>query len=478
MPNIDITRADPTRLPELKAALAACPDAQVLEPIKMDDIRIGGHVLEQLPEVIRGHAAGRRVLLVQGSTPMRRGDADLKAQVNAMLAREFDLRRIVLDSSRGLHADDTHSAVIEAAIRQGTDCVVALGGGTMADLCKHAVHETDLSLPLVIVQTALSVNAFSDGVAVMIKQGVKRTVPAKYPNALLIDSDVIRSAPQDMNAAGYGDLCATWTAPADWLLAHTLEMNPKYHPAPGLLLTDQCRELLGRSADLRRRDPEALMLLARVLTLSGLSMGIAGESTPCSGSEHLISHLIDMSADARGQQLCYHGAQVSIGSILCCIAWHRFLTEFDPAKVDLDRCYPDAGAMRGMVLEGFRWLDGTGAAAEECWKDYEKKLAAWKAARGAFERFLAHWDEFRAQASALVIPPEELCARMAQAGAPKRFSQLTPSVDRKTARWAALDSCLMRNRFVLTDLLFFLGWWNGDFVDDLFARADALDAGY
>jgi len=473
-----ISMADPAKLDELKKALAECENSEVLDPIKMDTIIIGENALERLPEVVSRHAAGGRVLMVVDTTYIARGNSDLKAEVGKLLGKKFELSLVALDSSHGLHADDKASAIVEKAIAEGIDCVVGVGSGTITDLCKNAVHETDISIPLVIVQTALSVNAFSDGVAVMIKNGVKRTVPAKYPTALIIDLDVIKSAPADMNVAGYGDLCATWTAPADWLLAHTLSMNPKYHSAPGELLTEQCRELLRRSADIKKKDPEALMLLARVLTLSGLSMGIAGESTPCSGSEHLISHLIDMSADVRGKALCYHGAQVSIGSILCCIAWNRFLRDFDPKKVDIDACYPDEDEMHRRVRDAFLWLDKTGAASEECWRDYAKKLERWKEVRPEFEKFLADWDDFKAKAEKLVVEPEYLCQCMTEAGAPKRFRDLNPSVDRDTANWAANNSCLMRNRFVITDLLFFLGWWDRDFVESLFREADGLDAGY
>ena len=38
-----------------------------------------------------------------------------------------------------------------------------------------------------VVQTAASVNAFSDDMAVLLKAGAKRTVPSRWPDALLVD---------------------------------------------------------------------------------------------------------------------------------------------------------------------------------------------------------------------------------------------------------------------------------------------------
>ena len=66
---------------------------------------------------------------------------------------------------------------------------------------------------------------------------------------------------------------------------------------------------------------------------------------------------------------------------------------------------------------------------------------------------------------------------MHQAGAPTRYFQMTPSIDPQTARWALKNCHLYRNRFTLSDLLFYLGWWNDAFIERLIARAEALDAG-
>ena len=57
-------------------------------------------------------------------------------------------------------------------------------------------------IPFVVVQTAFSVNAFSDDMAVLLADGVKRTVPSRWPDALVVDLGVIADAPAAMNQAG------------------------------------------------------------------------------------------------------------------------------------------------------------------------------------------------------------------------------------------------------------------------------------
>ena len=472
-----LTRADPTDLAALRAALRDSDPSNILHPIKMDEIFIQRNAVELLPQIISGQTGGDKVLLVTDSTPYFREAASLKEMIFFLLDRHFQVDWLVLhNEAADLHADDANSKRIQDAMR-GRDCVVGVGGGTITDLCKDAVHQQGKNKPLVIVQTALSVNAFSDGVSVMLKNGVKRTVESCYPNVLVIDLDAVQKAPAERNLAGYGDLMATWTAPVDWYLAHRIGMNPNYHEAPSLILRPQLRELMKQSGQLAKMETDTLSLLARVLTLSGLSMGIAGESSPASGTEHIISHLIDMSADVRGQNVAFHGAQVAVGAVLAAIAWDFLLKEFDPKSVDIGACFPSFDEMKPKVFAAFSWLDETQHAAFECWKDYEKKLTKWHAAKADFCALLANWDAFKAEVAQMVLPPEYICECMQRAGAPTRYSGLTPAVDAKTARWAMNNCHLFRNRFTLSDLLYFLGWWNEGFVERILARADAIGAG-
>ena len=115
-----------------------------------------------------------------------------------------------------------------------------------------------------------------------------------------------------------------WTAPADWYLASAVGMDDSYHPAPVGMLRERDRGLLAGAAGLRRREPAMLDRLARVLTLSGISLGVAGKTAPLSGTEHLVSHLIDMAAEGRDRPLALHGAQVAVAAVPVAAAWEIF----------------------------------------------------------------------------------------------------------------------------------------------------------
>ena len=97
------------------------------------------------------------------------------------------------------------------------DTVLAIGGGQAIDLGKYIAWKRGLRL--VSAPTILSVDAFVTPAA-----GVRRGHRVEYvgqtsPDPLVIDYDLIRTAPRDLNIAGVGDLLSIHTACFDWELA-------------------------------------------------------------------------------------------------------------------------------------------------------------------------------------------------------------------------------------------------------------------
>lgn len=475
-----LARADATKLDELHEIMMAQENSERLCDIGMKKINIGHGAAAGICDAVKALTDGKKVLMVTGPTEiLDTAGANVKEKILALLKAEYEVEWLVISEPDSIvHATPENAEKIQAHF-EGVDCVVGIGGGTICDLCKYSTYyyNKENPLPLVIVQTALSVNAFSDNSSVMLFNGVKRTVHSRYPLILIIDMDIIAAAPAEMNVSGYGDLIATWTAPVDWYLGNVLGVGKNFHTAPSDMIRTQCEELLENSEKLAAGDSKVLGDLANVLTLSGLSMGLADESSPASGSEHVMSHLIDMASKVRHTGICYHGTQVAVSGIISCIIWDYLLNEFDPRAVDLDCCYPTAEEMEPKVKGAFAWLDETGSASNECWADYQKKLAAWTANRKKFEAFLADFDEFKERVATWVKKPEYIAECMHKANAPCRYSVLNFPVDEKTVRWAITNCHLMRNRFSVIDLLHFTGVWNDEFVQMLLDRAEAMDAG-
>lgn len=443
--------------------------AHPLRPIEIAEILLGADVLPQLPAVLQraGIGTGTTVVLVMDTIPMRRGEQALKPFVQALLHDTgYMVEPLWLEGDQyGLvHADFTQVERVYAALRPGI-ALVALGSGTITDIAKHAAYLYDLSRqeqkPMVYIccQTANSVTAFAANMAVLLKDGVKRTIPSRYPTAIISDLRVLASAPRAMTLAGLGDCCARFVAYGDWYLASALGLVDFYSEVPLALLANLESVLTAHATAIGQRTLEGEAVVARALLLAGIAQSIVNMSAPISGTEHVISHVLDMIADHYGRGLALHGAQVGVATLTAAHLYQRFLDTFDPRTLNLDECYPTNTTMQAHIQQLFAPIDSDGAMAQECWNDYHTKLALWRQRRPHFAQFCAHWqDEHRPKLAALISSPDKIRTIFAQAGAPLTPNDLNPSISQEEYDFAVNNGHFIRQRFVLGDLLYFMGF--------------------
>jgi glycerol-1-phosphate dehydrogenase [NAD(P)+] len=463
---------DPTDLDGLRRQLAADPTGRQ-RPIGLGTVRIGPDALRHLADDVASVRRDGTVVVVVDETPIHRAGRDLKADVAATLAERFPTTTTTLRAPNGeLHADADALAQADAGIADA-GCVVSVGSGTVTDVAKDASMRAG-NIPFVVVQTAVSVNAFSDDMAVLLRDGVKRTVPSRWPDVLIVDLGVIADAPPAMNRAGFGELCSMFTAPADWYLASAVGLDDGYDPGVVRLFRDGADRLLEGARRVAANEPEMLAELAGRMTLTGIAMGVAGRTAPLSGTEHLLSHLLDMAAGVDGRPLAFHGAQVGVASVLAATIWSDTLDRLDPRLLANDRAFPTPDAVKRRVRAAFDPLDPTGRMADECWHDVARKLVRWHAARPTIEAFAADWETHQAALRGLATTPDVLARALAEAGAPARIADLDPPAPEPTVRWALRALPLMRDRFTVADLRFFAGGWDDATVDDLLARSGIL----
>jgi glycerol-1-phosphate dehydrogenase [NAD(P)+] len=468
---------DATALDELRRRLGP-----TRRPIGMRRIRLGADVLDRLPDDVDEVRRPGDVLVVMDRTPMRRRGDDLKATVVAALERRFATRTAVLGTAgHELHADEAASAVLDARIADGSPvgCIVAVGSGTITDLAKDASMRAG-DLPFVVVQTAASVNAFTDDMAVLLRDGVKRTVPSRWPDVVIADTDVLASTPRPMHLAGLGELCSMFTAPGDWYLARATGMDDTFDPEVVALFRDGADEVLESASRMRsiEGDPDMLDELAGRMALTGIAMGVAGRTAPLSGTEHLVSHLLDMRAAAAGHETGLHGAQVGVASVLAATIWHDTLDAFDPSSLMAawGRLADDPAAIEQRVRAAFDPLDPSGRMADECWRDVRRKTERWATKRAEVVAFVEDWDAHRATLRELVAPPARLRAALTDAGAAATVTALQPPATEAVVRWALTALPLMRDRFTIADLRFLAGDWTTATIDRLLDASGILEA--
>jgi glycerol-1-phosphate dehydrogenase [NAD(P)+] len=459
----------------LRDRLAAAPDAACLQPLGLGRIVAGPDVLLSLREVTAEllEDDSGPVAVLADATPMLRDRADLKAAVRALLEPDREVIPVLVGPADGqAHADEKTVAAAGAGA-EGASAIVTVASGTVADIGKTVAR--DLGIPHLIVQTAASVNGFADDQSVLLRNGVKRTVPSAWPDVLVLDGAILAEAPPQMNRAGFGDLVSMFTAGPDWYLASELGFDDGFSATAVELGRDHGEELLELAPALAHNDAATVVRLAEILAVSGISMGVAGRTAPSSGMEHTISHMLEMAAERRGTATALHGAKVGVATVVAALTWRHLRRRLAAGEVELR--FPTEAEMEERVRGAFAELDPSGAMGEECWSDYRLKLARWHECRAVAENFLSNWDGQEGRIDALGVDPARLIESMRAACAPVRFSELDPAVDAETARWAIANCHLMRNRFTVADLACFAGLWEAEGVERVLAEAAELGAG-
>ena len=186
--------------------------------------------------------------------------------------------------------------------------VFGVGGGTKIDVAK--LSSARRGVPFISVPTTAS----HDGVASPLSsvKGLEKpfSIMAQAPVAIIADTNIIAQTPHRFIASGCGDVVAKFTAVRDWKLA-SIERNEYYGEYAASLALMSARLVMRNASFIKPENEEGLRVLLEALISCGVAMSIAGSSRPCSGSEHLFSHALDIIKPNRA----LHGEQCGVGTI-------------------------------------------------------------------------------------------------------------------------------------------------------------------
>jgi len=187
--------------------------------------------------------------------------------------------------------------------------LIGVGGGTKIDAAK--LSSARQGIPFISVPTTLSHDGIASPLASVKGLDKPYSVMAQAPLAIIADTDIIAQAPWRSVISGCGDAIAKFTAVKDWQLAH--EEKDEYYGEYAASLALMSATLVMENAKLiQPGSDDGLRVLLEALISCGVAMSIAGSSRPCSGSEHLFSHALDMVKCPHAM----HGEQCGVGSVL------------------------------------------------------------------------------------------------------------------------------------------------------------------
>jgi len=355
----------------------------------------------------------------------------LGSRVQQSIASSFKTLLVVLSGRP--HADLETIEKLRQLSREA-DAFVAVGSGTINDLCKYASALDGKSYA--VFPTAPSMNGYTSANAAITIGGHKKSLAAVMPRGVFIDLGVLSTSPKRMIRSGLGDSICRSTAQADWLLSHLL-LGTSYRTAPFQLLAPYEDNLLRHAAGLLQGDLATMRLLACTLVMSGFGMTICGGSYPASQGEHLISHYVEM-MPMEGLPESFHGEQIAVTTLTMAALQERILAmdnlRVGPTTVTEDDVKSHFGTSLG----------------EACWQEFKAKSMDVHTAGDLQSILDARWAEVRRQLNSVCRPSAELRIVLEQAGCPLRPSDL--GWPEPFYRDAVVHSREIRNRYTFLDL--------------------------
>ena len=201
--------------------------------------------------------------------------------------------------------------------------LMAVGGGTVIDFVKLIANISKTEY--IAVPTNASHDGFSSPyINFILREKVSERSNKNYlphyqpiaPLAIIGDTTLISKAPKESLKAGVGDIISKWVAVKDWKLAHRLKGEDydiyaaSFSEMTATMVEDRINNL-GKQFF----SEKGVRALIKALGSSGVAMCIAGSSRPASGSEHLISHALDILSTKYDFKIS-HGHQTGINAVL------------------------------------------------------------------------------------------------------------------------------------------------------------------
>lgn len=418
----------------MRDALAVARETKVLE--------VSSGCLERVPATFNACFGDAAPLVIADENTYRAAGAQVQRY---LLSAGCKPEVPFIFESRGLYAEQTYVTKLEAALSKTAAVPVAVGSGTLNDLCKLASHRAGRRY--LAVPTAASMDGYTAFGASITVDGSKQTCPCPAPLAVVADLNIVSRAPEPMNSWGYADLLAKVTAGADWIVADALGVEPIVSTAWGIA-QGRLAELIASPEAVVQCDNAAVARLTEGLMLSGFAMQATASSRPASGAEHQFSHLWDMQHHTHGGSAPSHGFKVGIGT-LAVAALYETLFAMPVGDIDVQRCceeWPSQAAWTQLARDWIKDPELAGIA--------EKELAAKHVSlaelTAQLQTLKGRWPELKARLQEQLLPLGELRRRLLAVNAPVEPEQI--GISRERLRASYWQAFCIRRRFTVLDL--------------------------
>lgn len=287
----------------------------------IDVIRIETDITEVILQAIKGYAKNEVVFVT---------DQPVAEAYKKLINQLADYPIHIFERKEALVPDEKAVGELFLFVGMEVKLIIGIGSGTLNDLCRYVSYR--LKIPYWIIMSAPSMDGYASTASPLITHNFKKTFYCKVAKRVYASREVLDRAPINMVLAGMGDLFGKVTALLDWRVSHII--NGEY------ICQDICEDLYKILWDLKESVEENLIdnamnldsikamgtKLGEGLNQSGIYMSYVGNSRPASGSEHLISHCLEMKALKEHKKVDLHGLKVGMATHYM-LGLYRFFLE-------------------------------------------------------------------------------------------------------------------------------------------------------
>ena len=304
----------------------------------ISDIRIGSGLVSEVGEILQANGFSENLLLVADKNTMQAAAGIEDSLTSFCITYKIfdDLRLATME----LVCD------LETMIAERDISVVSVGTGSVNDICRLAAARQNKKL--CIFATAPSMDGFASYCAPIVSGGFKATYPAKSPEVIIGDTKILASAPTALKSAGFGDMVAKYVGLVDWQISALLT-GEYYCEKIASLTRDAVDELMEMADKVTVNDEYTAGKIFEALLKTGIGMSFSQNSRPASGSEHIVSHLIECVQLRDNIIPNYHGDDIGVCTLEV-LKFYNALAEHetiqaDKETVDWDTVYEFYGTM-------------------------------------------------------------------------------------------------------------------------------------
>jgi len=408
------------------------------------NIITGSGAINDIVSVLQDYAA-KKVYVVSDLNTYKAAGEKVCSLISAA---GIEINSFTFNKSSELEPDESNIGL--AVMNYTTDCdiIIGVGSGVINDICKVVANITNKTY--IIVATAPSMDGYVSATSSTIRDGFKISLDSKCPDVIIGDIDILKNAPIKNMLAGLGDIIAKYTAVCEWRIGNLLT-GEFYCEEVAKLVRLAIKKCVDNAEGLLNRDETAVASVFEGLIISGAAMNFVGLSRPASGTEHYISHILDMRFVEFGTPMDYHGIQCGIGTLETIKRYEKiigitpdrekalkFVTEFDFQKWSEVLRENFGKAAENMLLQ------------EKSEQKYSKESHPER-----LEKIIEHWDEILKIIMEELPSYDDINDLMLKIGAPTKLSDV--GVDDDYMPLVFKMTKAVRNKYILSSLCWDLG---------------------